>query len=238
LLATITLLVLRQIDAKEVTVATTFEATGANGSRVRPDVAPQLVEHVQAYLRSLRLGGRPDPGLRRAWEDFYRLHRPLVDRVVGAFRLSEQDAEDCVQEVWTAIIGRLPHFERDPSRGRFCSWLARLIHNQVIDFVRKASRRDARLVALPEGTPANRNSDPVAAFRRSERRRLVRHVLEHLQQQVSETNYRLAYLRWVEGQDVPTVAGDLGLTSQQVWYRHHRVKKRLRRLLEAHSVPQ
>lgn len=48
--------------------------------------------------------------------------------------------------------------------------------------------------------------------------------------------YRLVHFRWIEGCHVAEVAARLDLTSEQVRYRHHRVKKRLRRLLECHGA--
>ena len=230
-----------QVGSQAVTVWSTLDATAPSGlpSDDSPydtrDVDHVLLRRTQQYLLARRAGRKPNGFFRDAWKRFYDTHNPLVLRVVHGSGLRGSDRDDCTQEVWTAIVRRVPQFERDPSKGRFCCWIARLIHNRVVDFLRTVRRRTARRVALPEETPANGDSDPVAAYCRGERRRLVRHVLGHLEEQVSETNYRLVHLRWMEGQDVPTVAGELGLTSQQVWYRHHRVKKRLRRLLETHD---
>ena len=108
--ATVSLVALRQYTVEEVTVATTLKTAGVNGTCARPDIDPQLLERTQAYLRSLRACGEPGAGLSRAWDEFYRIHRPLVRRLVGACGLSAQDAEDCIQEAWIAILRALPHF--------------------------------------------------------------------------------------------------------------------------------
>ena len=237
-LSSLSELAVHQVPAESTVEFSTADAPDPARGRLWPRSDLRLLEETQTFLRCLAEGRKPPARLRRAWDEFFRLHDPLVRCAIRTRGMCRADSEDCVQEVWTAVLERLPRFEPDPCRGRFRSWIARLIRNQVVDFVRKTCRGAARRVGLPEEMPCQRETDPAVAYCRSERRRLVRHVLGHLEEQVSETNYRLVHLRWMEGQDVPTVAGELGLTSQQVWYRHHRVKKQLRRLLEAHSVPQ
>jgi RNA polymerase sigma factor (sigma-70 family) len=225
----------QQAAAGSTIAFSTADGPGAPRGRLWPGLEQRRLEDTQALLRCLAEGGRPPLRLRRAWDEFFRLHDPFVRWAVRSQGFCGADAEDCVQEVWTAILRRLPQFEPDPSRGRFRVWIARLIHNEVVDFARRLSQRAARRVDLPEELPCRRHLDPAVAYRRGERRRLVRHVLGHLEEQVSETNYRLVHLRWMDGHDIATVADELGLSPEQVRYRHRRIKQRLRVLLEAHG---
>ena len=52
--------------------------------------------------------------------------------------------------------------------------------------------------------------------------------MEEQRAQLSETNWRLLQMRCLEGRSVPEVASELGLTSEQVWYRQHRLMKKLK----------
>jgi DNA-directed RNA polymerase specialized sigma24 family protein len=60
----------------------------------------------------------------------------------------------------------------------------------------------------------------------------VRKALSALSQLVSERSYQVLLLRSIEELDVSEVAAALGLTLEQVRYRHCRAKKELRRLVE------
>ena len=60
----------------------------------------------------------------------------------------------------------------------------------------------------------------------------MRNALAELAPQVSATSFRVLYLRSIEERTVPEVASELGLTSKQVRFRHHRMKLKLRRLIE------
>ena len=233
--AILSFLVLRQYPVEEVVVATTLDAACGHRTGAGPDVDLQLLEKTQAYLRSLRAGGEPGPGARRAWEEFYRRHRPLVRRVVEACRLSAQDAEDCSQEVWAAILHGLNRLAYRAGEGRFCCWVLSVIRNRVIDFVRSERRERPSLFPDLERVTCCRELDPVRAYERDENRELVRRVLGRLQVQVSTVNYQIVHLRWIEGQTVSEVAARLELTPEQVRYRHYRVKKRLRALLQSQA---
>jgi DNA-directed RNA polymerase specialized sigma24 family protein len=52
-------------------------------------------------------------------------------------------------------------------------------------------------------------------------------LLEELRQEVTETNWRLLRMRCLEGREVADVAAELGLSSEQVWYRQRRLMKKL-----------
>jgi DNA-directed RNA polymerase specialized sigma24 family protein len=60
----------------------------------------------------------------------------------------------------------------------------------------------------------------------------VRSVLVELSGQVSRTSFQVLYLRWIEGLPTAEVAAALELTPQQVRFRTHRMKLKIRRMLE------
>jgi len=60
----------------------------------------------------------------------------------------------------------------------------------------------------------------------------VRNALAELAPQVSATSFCVLYLRSIKECTVPEVASQLGLTSEQVRFRHHRMKQKLRHQIE------
>lgn len=237
LLSTQSALAFHQVSAQSVVEFSTIDPAGAQRGRLRRDNELQLLEDTRAYLHCLAEGVKPGPDLCGAWDRFFQVHTRRIYRAAQSYGLSATDAEDCVQDVWIAILDVLRRSGHDPGWGRFSCWMRGLIRNQVANFVRGMARQPDRGGPSLEDAVLGRDMDPVATYERNERRRLVRHVLADLKQQVSATAYRLVHFRWIEECEVAEVAARLDLTSEQVWYRQHRVKKRLKRLLELHSKP-
>ena len=234
-LGTVTLLVLAQIDARAVTVWSTFDVPNSVDGTHGVDVDLQLVQDARCYLRSLRQRRTPGPPLREAWNRFFKVYDPLVRKVVKACGVGPSDGDDCMQEVWIAIIRGLERLVYNPRKGRLCCWVLSVIRNRVIDFIRSESRRRPMLSPNLEGVACCRQLDPKSTYQQDQKRALVSHVLGHLKGQVSAANYQVVHLRWIESRDVPEVAARLDFTPEQVRYRHYRAKQRLCALLEAHG---
>ena len=125
------------------------------------------------------------------------------------------------------------HFRHDSRYTYLRTWIATLARNKAIDFVREHYRHprdnlsDLTLVDLP-----SHGFDPAVECEQHGMQALVRNALAELAPQVSATSFRVLYLRSIEERTVPEVASELGLTSKQVRFRHHRMKQKLRRQIE------
>jgi len=234
-LSALSVLAFHPVPAASVVEFSTADALGAGRNRLRPDNEFRWLEDTRAYLHCLTRGVQPGPHHREAWDRFFLVYTRRIRRAAESYGLSAIDAEDCVQDVWIVILDVLRRSGHDPRWDRFACWMRGLIRNQVVNFVRGLARRPDRGAQSLDDAVLGRDLEPEATYERNERRRLVRHVLIDLEQQVSATNYRLVHFRWIEQCEVAEVAARLDLTSEQVRYRHHRVKKRLRRLLEHHG---
>jgi len=237
LLSALSVLVFHLVLAESVDQFNTADLACDERGLSRQDNELQWLEDTRAYLLCLAEGVQPDLDLCEAWDRFCQIHTRRIHRATQSSGLSAAHAEDCAQDVWIVILDVLRRSGHDPRWHRFSCWMRGLIHNQVVNFVRKATRRlDRRVEPLRDAIPGH-DFDPVATYERNERRGLVRHVLTDLKQQVSPTNYRLVHFRWIEECEVAEVATRLELTSDQVRCRQHRVKKRLAHLLELHGEP-
>jgi RNA polymerase sigma factor (sigma-70 family) len=88
--------------------------------------------------------GALDPA---SWREFVTLYDPLLLAYVGDcsrrynLGLREHDREDVKQEVLIKLYRALPTFALDRSgKGRFRTWLWRVVHNATIDWVRSRPR--------------------------------------------------------------------------------------------------
>ncbi len=199
------------------------------------DVDLVLFSGVQRYLTRLSKGERPEPAERERWDRFYRQFDPYIRRLVKAWRLPAADADDVVQEIWADLVIRLVGLNYDPRRGRFRAWLFTFVRRKVIRFLQRKSRHCVQQLCDPAETPAEDDGDPAAACMRRENRRLVRRMLAVLRTSVSDTNYQVLHLRWIDGRSSADVAAQVNISPDQVRYRLTRMKRKLRTLLEKES---
>jgi RNA polymerase sigma-70 factor (ECF subfamily) len=197
----------------------------------REDVDLQLLHDTQTYLRCRFQRQAHARVYVESWERFYRICDPLLRRYARAVHVPRADLTDFIQEIWTELVKTLRDFPYDRQRGRFSSWLYRVVHCKAIDWLRRRTRHPT--VSLPmrsRAILAGREDDPAAAYEQKDQQAHVQRVLSELRQQVSPCNYRVFYLRWIEGRSTQEIAAGLDLTPKQVRFRHHRMKWKFLRL--------
>jgi len=190
----------------------------------------ELLRAVRAYLACRSRRSAPGDSERGSWEIFYEQYDPVIRRVVRSWRLSEADADDCVQEVWAELIAKLGDLGYDPQKGRFRSWLFTFARRKVSRFL----RRKRRVLAQPLADPAkvaDRDGDPTIASQRREAGEAVHRMLSALRGQVSDINYRVLHLRWIDGRSSTEIAAQVDMTQDQVRWRLQRMQRKLRKLI-------
>jgi RNA polymerase sigma-70 factor (ECF subfamily) len=195
------------------------------------EIVLEQLRQTQDYLRSRSARSAAAEPSRQCWEAFYARYDPLVRRTVEAWRMPRADAEDCIQEIWTEIVGKLSKLDFDPRRGRLRSWLYTLVRRKMIRHLRRRKREAPRSTTDPATLDGGPGADPSLVCLRRENRELVHRTLEELRRRVSEQNYRVVHLRWIDGRGAAEIAGEVDLTQEQVRYRLRRMKRKLRGLL-------
>jgi hypothetical protein len=159
------------------------EAARAAGSRVaraagpstrRPtasspeaDIDPELLRATQSYLECRSFCLPPWPELSAAWDQFYDSYAPLLRRFALSLRVPRDSVDDCVQLAWVELLGKLPAFDYDPRRGRFCSWLFSIVRSKAVDLRRRRTKHlTETLPADWEEALPDRDADPAAWFER------------------------------------------------------------------------
>jgi RNA polymerase sigma-70 factor (ECF subfamily) len=75
-----------------------------------------------------------------AWREFEASYRPFIRKVGADAGVSRETLADLVQDVLLTIVRMIPRFAYDPDRGRFRSWLARIVRTRSSDLARKSRR--------------------------------------------------------------------------------------------------
>jgi RNA polymerase sigma factor (sigma-70 family) len=190
----------------------------------------------QDYLRSRSLKRPTCFETHQSWDDFYAEYAPYVRRMVRSWNMSAADEDDCVQEIWMEIISKLTSLDYDPRRGHLRGWLFLLVRRKMIRHLRRRKSRKEELIADPEKTLTGSEAEPWARFAERERRDMVRRTLASMRRRTSQTNYRMLYLRWIDGRSTLEIAEAVKLTPEQVRYRLSRMKTKLHSML-AHQMP-
>jgi RNA polymerase sigma-70 factor (ECF subfamily) len=207
------------------------------GAAKEPD--PILLVHVQEYLRQQGGGGIPSETRIEAWNRFYHLYDPLLKFYIRRLfsSLSEQDSQDCCQEVWKVLVVGLPDFQRNPRRARFTTWLRTLVRNKAVDILRRRKRAmldndgEAALASLA----SHHDDDPALIVERGNARDAFHQAFSRLILQLPRRTEFILRQRWIEGRSVEDIAESLGLTVVQVRTLNHRGLKRLRQWMAQES---
>ncbi len=75
---------------------------------------------IQAFLNAPRGGASSLQAM--AWDDFYRIHDPMIRKVIKRCDTGESDVDDLDQDVWWIFCRQLSKY--DPARGTLAhgSW--------------------------------------------------------------------------------------------------------------------
>ena len=170
----------------------------------------------------------------RAFETLVTRHRGKVYAMVQNMIKNEADAWDLSQEVFLKVWKALPRFE---ARAKFSTWLYRITHNVVYDWLRKRkidSAGEFDDAILSEGTVAagstttpKQDLRPDQAMQNSELGAKINAAMATLSAEHRET----VLLREVQGFDYKEIAKAMGCSLGTVMSRLYYARKKLQTLL-------
>jgi RNA polymerase sigma-70 factor, ECF subfamily len=169
------------------------------------------------------------PGEQRAWSRFVRLYTPLLYHWARRLGLPPEDTADLVQEVFVALVPRLPEFVYD-RRKSFRAWLRAVALNRWRNLLR---RRCPTPGGGDEALAQVEAPDGFVAFEEEEYRQyLVRRALRLMQAEFQPVTWKACWEYAIVGRPAEEVAQELGITVNAVYLAKSRVLARLRQELE------
>lgn len=165
-----------------------------------------------------------------AWERFVELYAPLIYHWTLRAGLPNDDAADCVQDVLTLLVDKLPTFSYDPKKS-FRAWLRTVTLNKCRDTLRRSATLAQSATPLkPEDAVV---ADGVELFTDQEyHRSLVHRALELMQREFEPKTWQACWEQVVSGDSASVVAQRLGMTENAVYLAKSRVLRRLRNELD------
>lgn len=172
------------------------------------------------------LVSRARRGDRRAFEDLYRRHAPLVWRVLTRVCGPDPEREDLVQQVFLEVFRALENFRGDAAFG---TYLYRVATNVALDHLERRWRRPRALPAEKLLDLDDPSPSPERQAQGREHLRVVYTLLDRI-----KPKKRLAFLlRVVEGLSLEEVGAVVGArpdtVAQRVRYAHEELQDMLAR---------
>jgi RNA polymerase sigma factor (sigma-70 family) len=175
----------------------------------------------------------PNASDAEAWNEFVGLYRPIVFATVRRSGLQADDAEEVTQEVLLAVAGAVARWQPNPERARFRTWLARITHNLLVNFLYHRRRRGWDCGGSDFRELMEQQPDPAAVVeaelvQQEYRRCLFWAAANNIRQRVSESTWQAFYQNAVAGRSPTAVAAELGLSVSAIYVARSRVTAKLK----------
>jgi RNA polymerase sigma factor (sigma-70 family) len=209
----------------------TLSAAGALG------VAIPANEDSLATRRSL-LGRLQDLGDLESWRTFFATYSRLIYNFARKSGLSDDQAQDVVQETVIAVARQMPQFRYDPAKGSFKRWLLLICRRRIHDHLRQLYRsRELGSDALHAEAPPSDLPPPDAIIEedwdQEWRENVFKMALARVRRQANPKHYQAFDCCVLQAMRPREVACMLGLSTAQVYLAKHRVSAAVKRAAEA-----
>jgi len=178
----------------------------------------------------------PDAADVAAWDEVVAIYAPLIRRLAVAQGMQPADADDLVQEVFSAIARSVSGWLDRADRGGFRAWLLTIARNAAVNLL---TRRGTQSLAVGGDDEAQMLADVAtpesevsSQFDLEYRREVFRWAAVQVQQQVAETTWSAFWLTHVDGQTVADVAQRLKVSVGTVYVSRSRVMNRLKEVVK------
>jgi RNA polymerase sigma-70 factor (ECF subfamily) len=175
-----------------------------------------------------------DLGDSESWRAFFAAYWRLIYNLARKSGLSDDQAQDVVQETVIAVARQMPHFCYDPAKGSFKRWLLLICRRRIQDQLRRfysARQLDAEELGsqeLPSGVlPPDAEIDE--HWDQEWRDHIFQMALARVRQQASPKQYQVFDYCVLQGMRAGTVASMLGLSTPQVYLAKHRISAAVKR---------
>lgn len=173
-----------------------------------------------------------------SWKDFFDTYWQLIYSIARKSGLTEQEAQDVVQETIISVARDIHKFKHDRARGSFKGWLRNLTRWRIVDQLRKRARLphdDSTHLSDPSFTldvaelpdPASENFETV--WEEDWRANLFTAAVARVKKVVREEHFQAFDLNVLRHWPASKVAATLGLNIGQVYLAKHRVTTLIRK---------
>ena len=161
-----------------------------------------------------------------SWNEFVALYEPLLFRYVRARGLSQSDAGDIVQNIFSSLVKTMEKFELDHSRGRFRTWLWRVTQNEITRWFHSQKRNRAVEEKWMEANSPNQ--EPEAEWDSAYLQRILEFSLEKIRKETLSRTWACFEKHIIQGLEGSKVAEELKMKTGTVYVNSSRILARVR----------
>ena len=192
------------------------------------DNPDELLPTRRSLIERLRdLGDQP------SWREFFDIYWKLIYGAAIRAGLSDQEAEDVVQETVIGVARKMESFRYDPSVCSFKGWLMHVTRCRIADQFRRRRPQNVPLAAPRADTTAETTlnlHDPAAdvlegIWNEEWQKNLVDVAMDRVRRQANPEHYQIFHLHAVKGLGVRDVAKLTGASLPKVYVTYHRIAK-------------
>ena len=175
-----------------------------------------------------------------AWEEVVAIYAPLIRRLAHTQGMQPADADDVVQEVFSAIAHSISQWLDRSDRGGFRAWLLTIARNAAVNYLTR--RRTQSLATGGDNatellaTVAAPASEVSSQFDQEYRREVFRWAAAQIKGQVAETTWSAFWWTQIEGQSIADTAKRLGVSVGTVYVSRSRIMNRLKEVVQQYEV--
>ncbi len=192
------------------------------------DNPDELIPTRRSLLERLRdLDDQP------SWREFFDTYWKLLYGAAIRAGLSDQEAEDVVQETVIGVARKMPEFKYDPATCSFKGWLMHVTRCRIADRFRRRRPQNVPLAVPRADTTADSTlnlRDPSAdvldgIWNEEWQKNIVDVAMERIRSRVNPEHYQIFHLHAVKGLGVRDVAKLTGASLAKVYVTYHRIAK-------------
>lgn len=174
-----------------------------------------------------------DLGDQPSWREFFDLYWKFIYGAAIRAGLSDQEAEDVVQETVIGVARKMESFRYDPSVCSFKGWLMHVTRCRIADQFRRRRSQNVPLAAPRTDTTAETTlnlRDPAAEvleglWNEEWQKNLVDVAMDRVRERANPEHYQIFHLHAVKGLGVRDVAKLTGASLAKVYVTYHRIAK-------------
>ena len=166
-----------------------------------------------------------DANDQEAWHDFVNYYEKFIKIVIYKVCGKSEKQEDMLQNVLLSLWKVLPKFDHDANKAKFRTWLSRIVHNKVIDEMRKENRQKKLKDTLYHEDTKHSN-EMEAMIRQEWELNISRMALDNISERFSGKAIEVFKLS-LKGHPSDEIANNLDISVDSVYTLRNRVKKYL-----------
>lgn len=155
---------------------------------------------------------------------YYPLMERYIHRIAGSFYL---EVDDLLQNTFIKVYQNLNEFDHSLS---FSSWIYRITHNEVIDYIRKSKNRPRVFRSIEEEEQMMNMPDEGADSSIDTEKRMIRDRILRALSEVGEKYRGVLVLRYLENKDYNEISDILKLPIGTVSTLLYRAKKEFKEI--------